>query len=98
MATAKEIHLCQEIIAIAIAVNSQEKYSVWCEFSGHVNDIEVTITPKWFDGARPLDGWSYHDKHCYLSENGDSEQVIEENIRTLEMIKAELVMMLEGGE
>lgn len=86
MSTTKEIQLCQEIIALAIKANELENYSVWCNFSGHVNQFEVLITPKWDEGAEYLENWSIGDKYAYL----DDENALEK----LEFIKSELVKLL----
>jgi len=71
MATKKEIELCQEILALAVAINSHGKHSVWAEFHGHVNSFEVRITPKYFDHVECIDGWGCADRMVYLSHEGE---------------------------
>lgn len=102
MATKKEIELCQEILALAITVNSQGKYSVWVDYSGHVHSIEVCVSPLWSEGVKDLEGWACNDRCIYLStgyrpsSRERKDNAIHDITRQLGKIKADLAAMITG--
>lgn len=100
MATKKEIELCQEILALAMAVNAHGKHSAWAEFHGHVNSFEVRITPKYVEYIEHLDGWGTADRMVYLSSEGENlygetiKQAADRKVSALQVIRADLAEFL----
>ena len=101
MATQKEIQLCQEILGVAIQLNSTRKYNVFVDFSGHVKWIEVRIQrAPYFENCPEIDGWSTHDRVVYLSTeykpdaDEDMGAVIAYKVDKLQEIKDDLIKLL----
>jgi hypothetical protein len=100
MATQKEIKLCQEITALAIRINAQSSFSVWAEFSGHVNGFEVRVTEKWKSGVNDIEGWGCSDRTVYLSSDREPsffesiEDIAANKVAELQELKADLSKFL----
>lgn len=108
MATEAEIKLCQDIFGLGIAINMTSSYSAWVELHGHVDNIEVRISPKWKReaGAYELPEWSVFSDHnrVYLSTNyklarGElMKDVIAYKVEKLEKLKASMIEFLKGAQ
>lgn len=104
MATEAEVNLCQDILALGIAINMTSNYSAWVELHGHVDGIEVRISPKWKMGAgtEDLPEWSVFSDHnnVKLSTNyklarGElMKDVIAYKVEKLEKLKASMIEFL----
>lgn len=104
MATKREIDLVCEIQRLAIQVNAQRKYSVWADFSGHVDCFEITVSLPWVAGISMLDGWGSGARAVYLSTgykpsfSEDMKDVIEDKVSQLEKIKLDLLGLLSTDQ
>lgn len=100
MATQKEIKLCQKIMALAIKINAQAKYNVWCEFHGHVNSFEARVTGKYDKGKESIEGWGSGDRTVYLSTDRDlgwymsEKEMVESVVKNLQHLKEDLSKFL----
>ena len=103
MAAQHELELCQEILGLAIRINMQPTYSVWAEFHGHVDTLEVRVSKKWKEGEPDIEGWSCFgdDNTVTLSTNYripsiKPSEIIKGRVKALEKLKRELSKFLVG--
>lgn len=101
MATQKEIQLCQEILGVAIQLNSTRKYNVFVDFSGHVKWIEVRLqNAPYLPDSQCIEGWDCCDRHVYLSteykldRGEDMNDVIAYKLEKLQELKDDLLKLL----
>lgn len=100
MASQKEITLCRQILELAIKVNAQGNYSVWADFSGHVNLLEVRVSENYDKGRADIAGWGCGDRGVYLSTGyelgwGEKlEDVIAYKLEKLDELKRDLSRFL----
>lgn len=100
MASQEEVKLCQQILALAIKVNAQGKYSVWVDFSGHVHQLEVRVTTHWDLGNADIEGWRSGDRGVYLSTDQkpgwleSMQDVIDDKVEQLRALNADLSKFL----
>lgn len=94
MATQREIELCQEIIGLAIQVNIQGTHTIWVGYRGHINALNVQISPPWTpDGPNGL------DRYFHLSGSGNIPSASlkmdpSDVVIALEKVKTELTELL----
>lgn len=99
MATSKEIELVGEIQRVAVRVNTQGKYHVFVEFSGHVHALYVYL--KHAESGKNVDEFAEFDQHVYLSteyklSRGEGmKDVIACKVEQLEKLKAAMLVFLD---
>lgn len=71
--------LILEIIKIALAKNSRKKNTIWVDFSGHVNWLDVRVCTEGYDN-KEIPDWS---KTIRL----DTDNAMEELQKTLDYLK-----------
>lgn len=71
-----------KIIGLSYEVNSREKNTMFVDFSGHTNQIDVNVH---------LNGWKpdvgYDEKYCIYLDREDSEENLKELLKYLKSLK-----------
>lgn len=93
MATVKEILLIKEIAGLCVEINCMGKYSVFMDFSGHVNWIEVRLGGVDNQYNKEVEGWSGGDN--YKLSDGDYYKP-KECVKRFESLRDRLTRIRDG--
>lgn len=80
-----KIDLVLEILSLSIDITNNSDVDVFCDYSGHTNGLSIRVI---------LDGWkadsTHIDYHKIVYLERCNEQILEEIIKYLELIKEEI--------
>lgn len=92
----KAIRLAGEIFSLALEINTETKFAVFCDFHGHVNQLEVRIKQDKENANRDAaDKFEIYLTPYSKPEDDDYEEDVEKIITRLEKVKANMEAILK---